>query len=83
MWRPVSTAGVYQWDGGDLAPHYTARMVALLAPFSNAGTARGQVVEGVRRDEFLVRPAVAPAHVEGDCWRLTEPIVRGPTPRPA
>jgi hypothetical protein len=58
-------------------------MVALLAPFSNAGTARYQVVEGVRRDEFLVRPEVAPAHVEGDWWRLAEPIIRGPAPRPA
>jgi hypothetical protein len=75
--------GVYQWEGGELARHYAARMVALLAPFSNAGTARSEVVEGVRRDEFLVRPEVAPAHVAGDWWRLAEPIIRGPAPRPA
>jgi hypothetical protein len=66
--------GVYQWEGADLARHYAARMVALLAPFSNAGTARYQVVEGLRRDEFLLRPDVAPTHAEGDWWRLAEPI---------
>jgi hypothetical protein len=68
--------GLYQWQGGDLARHYAARMVALLAPFSNAGTARYQVVERVRRDEFLARPNIAPAHAEGDWWRLAEPISR-------
>ena len=74
--------GVYQWQGGELARHYAARMVALLTPFSNAGTARYQVVEGLRRDEFLLRPELAPAHAEGDWWRLAEPIARGPAPRP-
>ena len=66
--------GVYQWQGGDLARHYAARMVALLAPFSNAGTARYQVVDQIRRDEFLLRPQLAPADGEGDWWRLAEPI---------
>jgi hypothetical protein len=74
--------GIYEWQGGDLARHYAARMVALLAPFSNAGTARYQVAEGLRRNEFLLRPEVAPTH-EGDWWRLAEPIARGPAPRPA
>jgi hypothetical protein len=69
--------GIYQWHGGDLARHYAARMVALLRPFSNAGTARHQVVEGVLRDEFLMRPEVASTHAEGDWWRLAEPIARG------
>jgi hypothetical protein len=58
-------------------------MVALLAPFSNAGTARYQVVEGLRRDAFLLRPELAPADAEGDWWRLAEPIARGPARRPA
>ena len=75
--------GVYQWQGGELARHYAARMVALLAPFSTAGTARYQVVDGLRRDEFLLRPEIAPAHAEGDWWRLAEPIARRPARRPA
>jgi hypothetical protein len=75
--------GVYQWQGGDLARHYAARMVALLAPFSNAGTARYRVVEGLWRDEFLLRPEVAPTHAEGDWWRPAEPITRGPASPPA
>lgn len=69
--------GVYQWQGGDLARNYAARMVGLLAPFSNAGTARYQVVEGLRRDEFLMHPEIAPADAEGDWWRLAEPIKLG------
>jgi hypothetical protein len=75
--------GVYQWQDGDLARHYAARMVALLRPFSNAGTARYQVVEDVVRDEFLRRPDVARTDAEGDWWRLAEPIARRPAPRSA
>jgi hypothetical protein len=70
--------GVYEWQRGDLAGHYAARMVALLAPFSNAGTARRQVVEGLRHDDFLLRPELAPDDIEGDWWRLAEPITRSP-----
>jgi hypothetical protein len=70
--------GVYEWQGGDLARHYAARMVALLAPFSNARTARHQVVEGLRRDDFLLHPELAPDDVEGHWWRLAEPITRSP-----
>jgi hypothetical protein len=70
--------GVYEWQGGELARRYAARMVALLAPFSNAGTARYQVVQGLRRDEYLLRPEIAPAQAEGDWWRLAEPIARRP-----
>ena len=70
--------GVYAWQGGDLERHYAARMVALLAPFSNAGTARHQVLEGLRRDDFLVHPELAPDAIEGDWWRLAEPITRPP-----
>jgi hypothetical protein len=68
---------------GDLARHYAERMVALLAPFSNAGTARYQVVDGVQRDEFLHHPEVAPAGAGSDWWQLAEPITRRPAPRPA
>jgi hypothetical protein len=68
--------GVYQWQGGDLARHYAGRMVGLLKPFSNAGTARFQVVEGVVRDEFLLNPESAPMLTDGDWWRLAEPIAR-------
>ena len=70
--------GIYQWRGGDLARHYAARMVALLAPFSNAGTARHHVVEGLPRDEFLARPQRAAADAEGDWWRLAAPMSHGP-----
>ena len=70
--------GVYQWQGGELARHYAARMVGLLAPFSTAGTARYRVVEGVRRDEFLLRPETVQTDAEGDWWRLAEPIARRP-----
>ena len=68
--------GVYEWDGGDLARRYAARMVGLLAPFSSRGTARSQVVEGVPRDAFLARPEDVATRGEGDWWRLAEPIAR-------
>lgn len=68
--------GIYQWEGGGLARHYAARMVALLGPFSNRGTARWHVVEGLPRDEFLTRPRAAPTLGEGGWWQLAEPISR-------
>ena len=46
-------AGIYEWQGEELARHYAERMVALLAPFSNAGTARYHVIEHRRRSDFL------------------------------
>lgn len=46
-------AGIYEWEGADRARHYAERMVALLAPFSTAGTARYHVVEDRHRDDFL------------------------------
>jgi hypothetical protein len=75
--------GIYQWQGRDLARHYAARMVALLAPFSNAETARFHIAEGLSRDEFLMHPGAAPMHGADGWWRLAEPIARKPTPRPA
>ena len=41
--------GVYQWDGARDAANYAARMVGLLAPFSNRGTARSHLVPGLTR----------------------------------
>ena len=55
--------GIYQWQDGELA-RCDAGMVALLAASSTAGTARDQVVEALRRDEFLLRPEIAPAHAK-------------------
>ena len=46
-------AGIYEWQGAESARHYAERMVALLAPFSSAGTARYHVIEAQRRDDFL------------------------------
>lgn len=62
--------GVYEWDGVDAARAYARRMVALLAPFSTHGTARYHVVDGLRRDEFLRDPALAPPDAGGAWWRL-------------
>jgi hypothetical protein len=45
--------GIYQWEGAESAEHYARRMVALLAPFSNRGTARHHVVPGLLRDAYL------------------------------
>jgi hypothetical protein len=71
--------GVYEWEDGELARHYAERMVALLAPFSNAGTARYHAVDRLRRDDFLLHPRLAPEHVDGDWWRLTKPVARAPS----
>ena len=46
-------SGIYEWQRADLASHYAERMVGLLSPFSNAGTARYHVIERRRRDDFL------------------------------
>jgi hypothetical protein len=45
--------GLYEWDGADAARHYAGRMVGLLAPFSTPGTAGYELLQGVRRDDFL------------------------------
>jgi hypothetical protein len=46
-------SGIYEWQGADLASHYAERMVGLLTPFSNPGTARYHVIEHRRRNDFL------------------------------
>jgi hypothetical protein len=52
--------GIYEWDGAEAARAYGTRMVGLLAPFSNADTARFHVVERLRRDTFLRDPQRRP-----------------------
>jgi hypothetical protein len=47
-----------------LASHYAERMVDLLTPFSNPGTARYHVIEHRRRDDFITsRPDGADARL--------------------
>jgi hypothetical protein len=74
--EPVYVPG-FRWKLwiDDVETGVPARMVALLAPSSNAGTARYQVVEGLRRDDFLLRPEIAPDDIDCDWWRLAEPIL--------
>jgi hypothetical protein len=47
-------------------------MVGLLAPFSNANTARFHVVEGLRRDTFLRDPQPAPSDAADGWWRIDQ-----------
>ena len=67
--------GVYEWDGAEAARAYAARMVGLLAPFSNAGTAGFHVVEDLRCDTFLRDPQAAPAEAADGWWALDRPVV--------
>jgi hypothetical protein len=49
-------------------------MVGLLAPFSNADTARFHVVGGLRRDTFLRDPQAAPSDGADGWWRIAQPV---------
>jgi hypothetical protein len=62
--------GVYQWDGEEDAATYAARMVGLLAPFSNRVTARSQLVPGLTRSDFLLDPDATTGEVSDGWWRL-------------
>jgi len=62
--------GVYQWDGEKDAATYAARMVGLLAPFSNRGTTRSQLVPGLTRSDFLLDPDVTIGGASDGWWRL-------------
>ena len=62
--------GVYQWDGEKDAATYAARMVDLLAPFSNRGTAGSQLVPGLTRLDFLLNPDVTTGGASDGWWRL-------------
>ena len=69
-------AGIYEWQGADLASHYAERMVGLLAPFSNPGTARYHVIEGRHRDDYLSNaPEVGDS---GSWWQLSEAPAKSP-----
>jgi hypothetical protein len=68
-------AGLYEWQDAGLATHYATRMVGLLSPFSNPGTARYKVIEHLRRDDFLAdrgRTRKSP----GDWWELAHGVNR-------
>lgn len=64
--------GVYQWDGEQDAATYAARMVGLLAPFSNRGTAGSQLVPGLTRLDFLRDPDVTTGGASDGWWRLAQ-----------
>jgi hypothetical protein len=66
--------GVYQWDGEKDAATYAARMVGLLAPFSNRGTAEFQLVPGLRRANFLHDPDLTTGDEQDAWWRLAHPV---------
>ena len=72
--RTIIYRGVYEWDGAEAARAYATRMVGLLAPFSNADTARFQVVGGLRRDTFLRDPQAAPSDGADGWWRIEQPV---------
>ena len=63
-------AGIYEWQGADPARHYAERMVGLLAPFSNRGTARYHVIEHRRRDDFLSGRREASPSPSSAWWEL-------------
>lgn len=68
--------GVYQWDGEEDAATYAARMVGLLAPFSNRGIARFQLVPGLTRLDYLVDPDVTTGGASDEWWRLAHRAIR-------
>jgi hypothetical protein len=72
--------GVYQWDGEKDAVTYAARMVGLLAPFSNRGTARSHVVPGLTRSDYLLDPDVTTGGASGEWWRLAHRATRAGSP---
>jgi hypothetical protein len=78
LWADDVTTGVYrgihEWDGAEAARAYATRMVGLLAPFSNADTARFHVVGGLRRDTFLRDPQAAPSDGADGWWRTEQPV---------
>ena len=74
-------AGVYEWQGADLASRYAERMVGLLKPFSTPGTARYHVIEDGRRSDFLSNPSEAGAGGSSSSWwELAEAPAMGSAP---
>jgi hypothetical protein len=68
--------GVYQWDGEKDAATYAARMVGLLTPFSNRGTARHHLVPGLTRAEYLCDPDATAGGEPDAWWRLAHRVTR-------
>jgi len=66
--------GIYEWEGGEPARHYANRMVGLLAPFSNRGTAGSRIVPGLTRDHYLHEPGAGGGAAGDAWWRLAEPV---------
>ena len=73
-------AGIYEWQGADPARHYAERMVGLLAPFSNRGTARYHVIEHRRRDDFLSGRREASSSRSSAWWELAPAGAQPPRP---
>lgn len=71
--------GIYEWDGEALARDYASRMVALLRPFSNHGTAQFHVAVGLRRSTYLSEPGVVSEQSGDEWWQLREPLVTSPS----
>jgi hypothetical protein len=65
-------AGVYEWQSARLATEYAERMVALLAPFSNPGTARYHVIERLRRNDYLAVRGATRDRSASSWWQLVE-----------
>ncbi len=68
--------GIYQWEGAAAAAAYAGRMVGLLAPFSNRGTARYHLVPGLTRAEYLSDPDATVGGEPDAWWRLAQPMTR-------
>ena len=62
--------GIYEWDGAEDAAAYAARMVGLLAPFSNRETAEAHIVPGLTVSGYLTDPGATAGGAPDAWWRL-------------
>jgi hypothetical protein len=61
--------GLYEWDGPRRAENYTRALWRVLALVSVPGSIHYRVLPGLRRDELLARPELAPgATTNGVAW---------------
>jgi hypothetical protein len=63
--------GLYQWDGAQQAEDYARALWRVLALVSVPGSIRYHVLPGLRRDDLLGKPWLAPADEANAWWRLT------------
>jgi hypothetical protein len=63
--------GLYQWDGAQQAEDYARALWRVLALVSVPGSIRYHVLPGLRRDDLLGKPWLAPADEADAWWRLT------------